>query len=101
MTQLLDQLEQATGRAERAVGERPDLLHKGVVLGSSILAGIGARKALAALWRRSSEPGQPPLTPGGDTTWQRALTWAVSSGVAAGVSRLVARRLAVRAVGAR
>lgn len=68
-------------------------------LGSK-LVGIGAgiavrkisQKVLDKVWMRTkgSEPPAHPAAPG--TPWAEALTWAVASGAAVGVTRLVAMR---------
>lgn len=49
-------------------------------------------KALDKLWRKTkhSEPPADPASPG--TPWGEAISWAVASGVAVGVARLVATR---------
>lgn len=78
--------------------EHLGLIQKGLVLGGSVAGGMAARKALTAVWSRSRFFGEPPLNPDEpDVTWKRATVWAVSSGVAAGISRMLGRRLAVGA----
>ena len=58
-----------------------------------IATGIAVRKAsMAALdkvWRKTkhTEPPADPASPG--TPWPEALSWAVASGIAVGVGRLV------------
>lgn len=51
-----------------------------------------ADKAVTALWRktRRSEPPADPASLG--TPWGEALSWAVASGAAVGVARMVATR---------
>lgn len=58
----------------------------------AIPAGIAARKALDAAWRkaRRSDPPSNPAAPG--TTWGEALLWAAVSGVAFAAARMVAAR---------
>ena len=58
----------------------------------AIPAGIAARKAMDAAWRkaRRSDPPANPAAPG--TTWTEALVWAAVSGVAFAVARMVAAR---------
>jgi hypothetical protein len=61
-----------------------------------IATGIAVRKismsVLDKAWRKTkhSEPPADPAAPG--TPWGAALSWAVASGVAVGVSRLVATK---------
>lgn len=56
-------------------------------LGASALV----RKALAAGWR--SRRGEVPVAPGsGDTSWREAVLYAIASGAAMGLARLVADR---------
>jgi len=58
----------------------------------AIPAGIAARKAMDAAWRktRHSEPPANPAAPG--TTWTEALVWAAVSGIAFAAARMVAAR---------
>jgi hypothetical protein len=63
---------------------------------AGIVAGIAARKAtnklLAKAWRRTrhTEPPAHPASPG--LSWGDALSWAVASGVAMGIARIVTSR---------
>ena len=51
-----------------------------------------ARKALNAGWRRAVG-GDPPTNPASpSTTWKEALAWAIASGVAVGIARLLVQR---------
>ncbi len=63
-----------------------------MALAFAIPAGIAARKALDAAWKKSrgSDPPANPAAPG--TTWQEAVAWAAVSGVAYAIARLVAAR---------
>lgn len=65
---------------------------KVTVLVFAIPAGIAARKAVDAAWKktRRSDPPANPAAPG--TTWGEALAWAAVSGVAFAAARLVAAR---------
>ena len=58
----------------------------------AIPAGIAARKALDAAWKRTrrSDPPANPAAPG--TTWGEALAWAAVSGVVFAAARMVAAR---------
>ena len=66
-----------------------------------IVTGVVTRKismkALDQVWRKAkkTEPPADPASPG--TPWAEALTWAAASGVAVGVSRLVATKAAATA----
>ncbi len=73
------------------------VLWKVVALASGAAAGAATRAVLHAGWRRakSSEPPANPASP--TTSWPEALTWAVASGVAMAVTRLVAQRGAAEA----
>ncbi len=68
-----------------------DLLWTLASSGAAIVAAAGAKKLLTKGWvkRKGKVPGNPASS---DTTWSEALTWAVISGVAVGVVRLVAQR---------
>jgi hypothetical protein len=61
-----------------------------------IATGIAVRKVSTVLldkvWRKTkhSEPPADPASPG--TPWAEALTWAAASGLAVGVTRLVATK---------
>lgn len=69
------------------------------VLGSlsGMAAGAVTRTALRAGWRRT-KGGDPPTNPAAPgTAWSEAITWAVASGVALAVTRLVAQRGAAEA----
>jgi hypothetical protein len=60
----------------------------------AVLAGIAARKALMAGWRRASGHNPPanPAVPG--TSWPEAIAFAVASGAAIGLARMLATRKA-------
>ncbi len=59
---------------------------------SGILAGAATRRLLQAGWRRA-RGGDPPTNPAAPTTgWSEALGWAVASGVAMAVTRLISQR---------
>lgn len=64
---------------------------------SAVLAGLAARKLLAALWTRVTGKN-PPVNPASpSTTWPEAVGWAALSGLAMGVARLIATRRAAAA----
>ncbi len=64
---------------------------------SALVAAKLARSLLDHTWRGTTgtEPPRNPAAPG--TTWTEALVWASASGVALGVSRLLATRGAAAA----
>ena len=61
---------------------------------SAILAGIAARKALVKSWRvtTGSNPPANPAQPG--TQWREAIPYALASGAAMGLARMLATRKA-------
>lgn len=66
--------------------------YKAVGISSGIVAAKIARSVLDKGWAktRGGEPPRNPAVPG--TSWNEALTWAVASGVAVGVARLLATK---------
>jgi hypothetical protein len=76
---------------------REGQLWRAVGVGAGIGAGLVARKGLERLWHatRGQSPPSNPASP--QTTWPEALTWAIASGVALAVTRLVAQRGAAEA----
>jgi hypothetical protein len=63
-------------------------------LGSAILAGIAARKVLTAAWRKGTGDDPPANPESPDTTWAQAVAWALASGAAIGLARMLATRKA-------
>lgn len=63
-------------------------------LGATVVAGVVARKALTTSWKVATgkEPPQNPADP--DVSMGEAVAWAVASGVAIGVARMLASRKA-------
>jgi hypothetical protein len=64
------------------------------VLGTLVAIGTGivVRKILVAIWRRATDH-EPPTNPAAaDTTWGEAVVWALASGAAIGVGRLIGTR---------
>ena len=61
---------------------------------SAILAGLAARKALVTAWRAAtgSNPPANPAQPG--TQWREAIPYALASGAAMGLARMLATRKA-------
>jgi Protein of unknown function (DUF4235) len=63
-------------------------------LAATVAATIAARKAMTATWKLSTGK-QPPSNPEHpDVSMGEALAWAVASGVAVGVARMLATRKA-------
>ena len=59
---------------------------------SGIAAGSVTRRLLQLGWRRT-RGGDPPTNPASPSTrWSEALAWAVASGVAMAVTRMVSQR---------
>ena len=62
----------------------------------AIAAGVLARRAIETTWTTTTGK-QPPTNPESpDTTWAEAVGWAVASGAAIGVARLLATRKAAQ-----
>ena len=61
---------------------------------SAIFAGIAARKLLVTVWTKGSGQNPPanPAAPG--TSWPEALGFALASGAAMGLARMLATRKA-------
>lgn len=68
------------------------VVYKVVGIGAGVLSAKVARSALDKGWAKTKggEPPRNPAVPG--TTWSEALTWAVASGVAVAVARLIATK---------
>jgi hypothetical protein len=65
---------------------------KAAGIGSAVVAGVVARKALVVGWKKAKH-SDPPTNPASRTTsWGEALIWTVASGIAVGIARLVAQR---------
>ncbi len=68
------------------------VLYKTVGLGAGLAATKVARAALDKGWAKTKggEPPRNPAVPG--TSWNEAITWAVASGIAVGIARLLATK---------
>lgn len=66
--------------------------YKVLGIGTGVLAGKVARSALEKGWAKTKggEPPRNPEVPG--TSWPEALSWAVASGIAVAVARLLATK---------
>lgn len=69
---------------------------KAITLGSGAAAGLVAQRMLDAAWRALRSQVPPPIPADRRATWTDALSWAIATGVGAGVARLVAIRTAAR-----
>ena len=70
---------------------------KVVGITSGLLAARTSKAVLEKTWTKTkgTEPPRNPAAPG--TTWTEAISWAVASGVAIGIARLLATRGAAQA----
>jgi len=69
------------------------VLYKLLGILGGVLAAKGARVVVEKVWKSThsgQEPPRNPAIPG--TSWGEAATWAVASGIAAGVARLLATK---------
>jgi len=70
---------------------------------SALLAAEVAQRGVTAAWRAATGEDPPTVPEDQETSWGEALTWALLSGAAMGVARLVVTRRAahyyIRAVG--
>jgi uncharacterized protein DUF4235 len=86
----LDQLDTEVRAQMSKTSER--LLWNLVGTGIALLSGVLVRKVIVALWNRFTDH-EPPTNPGApDTSWGEALGFALASGAAVGVARVVAAR---------
>ena len=67
-------------------------MYKVLGIGSGLVAGKLARSAVDKIWEktRGGEPPRNPAVPG--TNWGEAIAWAVVSGVALSLARLLATK---------
>jgi len=70
---------------------------KVVGIGSGLVAAKVGRSVMDKAWtkQRGTEPPRNPAAPG--TTWGEAISWAVASGIAVAIARLLATRGAASA----
>jgi hypothetical protein len=69
---------------------------KVITLGSGALAGLVTQRLLESAWSAARGPTPPPVPADRRSSWTDALSWAIATGVGAGVARLVAIRTAAR-----
>ncbi len=65
-----------------------------VGLGAAIGATVVARKGMTSTWKLATGDAPPVNPEDPDTTWKEAAAWAVVSGAAVGLARLLATRKA-------
>ena len=65
-----------------------------LVTASTVGAGIVMRKAIETAWEKSTGKPPPRNPESPETTWAEAIAWAMLSGVAVAVARLLATRKA-------
>lgn len=70
---------------------------KVVGIGSGLVAARITRKVVDAAWRKTKggDPPRNPAAPG--TEWKEAVTWAVASGIALGIARMLSTKVAASA----
>lgn len=74
---------------------RAQVAWKVVSSASGVVAAIGTRKALQALWPAGSDGDGPPFNPADRrVAWSEALQWTLAAAVGAALARLVSQRLA-------
>jgi hypothetical protein len=64
--------------------------------GSAVLAAAAAQKGLSAGWKLVTGNEPPTIPEDPETSWREAIAWAVVSGAAIGLARLVATRHAAQ-----
>lgn len=69
---------------------------KAITLGSGALAGMLTQRLLETAWKAVRGASPPPKPADRRSSWIDALSWAIATGVGAGVARLVAIRTAAR-----
>lgn len=67
-----------------------------ITLGSGALAGLATQRFLETAWKAVHGEAPPPVPADRRSSWVDALSWAIATGVGAGVARLVAIRTAAR-----
>jgi hypothetical protein len=69
---------------------------KMITLASGALAGALTQRLLGSAWKAVRGATPPPKPANWRSSWTDALSWAIATGVGAGVARLVAIRTAAR-----
>lgn len=63
---------------------------------SAILAGMVAKKAITAVWTKTTGKTPPTNPMSESTTWMESVGWAAASGLAMGVARMLATQQAAK-----
>ncbi len=84
-----------TGQSDRVISERA--VWKGIGVLSGLAVGYVVRLGLQQVWRASTGKEPPGNPVARNTTWRQALIWAISSGAAMAVARLLTQRGAAEA----
>jgi hypothetical protein len=69
---------------------------KVITLGSGAVSGLITQRILEKAWKGVRGSNPPPVPADRTATWTDALSWAIATGVGAGVARLVTIRTAAR-----
>jgi hypothetical protein len=69
---------------------------KMITLASGAVAGLVAQRILETGWKTVRAQSPPPVPADRSATWADALSWAIATGMGAGVARLVTIRIAAR-----
>jgi hypothetical protein len=86
----LGQLDSEVRAQMSSTAER--LTWRVVGTGLAIVAGLVVRKVFVVVWRAATSHDPPTNPAAPDTSWGEALGWALASGAAIGVGRMVATR---------
>jgi hypothetical protein len=68
--------------------------YKVISMGSAVVAGLVARKAVSAVWKAATGHHPPDSPEHPDSGWPEAIAWVVASSAALAVARLFAARQA-------
>jgi hypothetical protein len=67
---------------------------KAVTVGVGALTGLATQRVLEVIWKAMRGSNPPKVAADRRSSWADALSWAVATGVGAGVARLLAMRSA-------
>ncbi len=76
---------------------RSDIAWRALALGAGAVSAYATRRAMGAVWRNVKGDGPPGNPASRSTAWPEAIGWAVASGVAVALGRLLAQRGAAAA----
>ena len=74
--------------------ESKELRWKAISYGAGALAGLVTQRLIDTAWKGLGHASRPPVPADRRSSWPKALSWAVATGVGMGVSRLLAIRTA-------